>query len=197
MILADAAAGVAALSLRYPSSRQEASRTLRRLCEAAPVDAVTRVRKFIADSVREVVENPIDAMERNRKGTRLNLERSGQAWPDPPDDALVWAANFAGPLMADNWVVRLKAFLTFLPFAVRLQPEELYLPKHRLDEWTGEYEPEDALNLLRATPIASAPPVRAPATPRPNDACPCGSGKKFKRCCALRQHWPLRKASRG
>ena len=28
-------------------------------------------------------------------------------------------------------------------------------------------------------------PVRRAATPERNDPCPCGSGRKYKKCCAL------------
>ncbi|MGH7332496.1 MAG: SEC-C metal-binding domain-containing protein [Candidatus Rokuibacteriota bacterium] len=35
-----------------------------------------------------------------------------------------------------------------------------------------------ALPVLLETP-------RRRAGPRPNDRCPCGSGRKFKRCCAV------------
>ena len=27
-------------------------------------------------------------------------------------------------------------------------------------------------------------PIKADKTPKRNDPCPCGSGKKFKKCCA-------------
>ena len=29
-------------------------------------------------------------------------------------------------------------------------------------------------------------PIHASAEPGRNDPCPCGSGKKFKKCCALK-----------
>ncbi len=35
---------------------------------------------------------------------------------------------------------------------------------------------------------ATAAPVRRAATPGPNDPCPCGSGKKYKKCCALKEN---------
>jgi hypothetical protein len=37
----------------------------------------------------------------------------------------------------------------------------------------------------RATPFPAGVPLPSPAGPRPgrNDPCPCGSGKKYKRCC--------------
>ncbi len=37
-----------------------------------------------------------------------------------------------------------------------------------------------------AASAAASQPMRKEKTPEPNDPCPCGSGKKYKRCCALR-----------
>ena len=34
---------------------------------------------------------------------------------------------------------------------------------------------------------AAQQPMRREKTPDPNDLCPCGSGKKYKKCCALRR----------
>lgn len=39
--------------------------------------------------------------------------------------------------------------------------------------------------LAPKTPKNAAPvPIRAARTPGRNEPCPCGSGKKYKRCCA-------------
>jgi uncharacterized protein YchJ len=35
--------------------------------------------------------------------------------------------------------------------------------------------------LLKETPKVD--PIRTDATPNRNDPCPCGSGKKYKKCC--------------
>jgi SWIM/SEC-C metal-binding protein len=43
-------------------------------------------------------------------------------------------------------------------------------------------KPEDIGDLERAV---QAQPVRAVVKVGRNDPCPCGSGRKFKRCCAL------------
>ena len=32
-------------------------------------------------------------------------------------------------------------------------------------------------------------PIHADAKPGRNDPCPCGSGKKYKQCCAKKQTW--------
>ena len=43
----------------------------------------------------------------------------------------------------------------------------------------------DAIAARAAKADAGQPPMtrRAEASPRPNDRCPCGSGRKYKRCC--------------
>jgi len=38
--------------------------------------------------------------------------------------------------------------------------------------------------LLDNTPPVE--PIKAEETPGRNDPCPCGSGKKYKKCCALK-----------
>lgn len=42
-------------------------------------------------------------------------------------------------------------------------------------------EPEDLRDLERL--LAPPAPVQAKTQPGRNDPCPCGSGRKFKRCC--------------
>jgi hypothetical protein len=78
-----------------------------------------------------------------------------------------------------------------LPWLVRASPAELFLPA----EWTARLltprSVEDVLTWF--VPYANArgltvhrAPRRAEAAPGRNDPCPCGSGKKHKRCCGAR-----------
>ncbi|HPD14798.1 MAG TPA: SEC-C metal-binding domain-containing protein [Planctomycetota bacterium] len=48
-------------------------------------------------------------------------------------------------------------------------------PDEEADDWTDDESVE---------PFAPALPVRSPHGVGRNDPCPCGSGKKFKKCCA-------------
>jgi SWIM/SEC-C metal-binding protein len=43
------------------------------------------------------------------------------------------------------------------------------------------HKPEDISDLERA--LNPPTPVTATLTPSRNDPCPCGSGKKYKKCC--------------
>ena len=44
-------------------------------------------------------------------------------------------------------------------------------------------EPEDISDLNRL--LNPPAPVTAALTPGRNDPCPCGSGKKYKKCCGV------------
>jgi SWIM/SEC-C metal-binding protein len=45
--------------------------------------------------------------------------------------------------------------------------------------------PEDLSDLVRQERGLSRPATQAlPPTPGRNDPCPCGTGKKYKKCCA-------------
>jgi SWIM/SEC-C metal-binding protein len=46
------------------------------------------------------------------------------------------------------------------------------------------HKPEDISDLERA--LNPPAPARAEKTPGRNDPCPCGSGKKYKRCCGAK-----------
>ncbi|HEX2571296.1 MAG TPA: SEC-C metal-binding domain-containing protein [Polyangia bacterium] len=60
--------------------------------------------------------------------------------------------------------------------------EELYLPAAHIQD-APTFSPAAAAGLAR---IARPPdPVRAPERPGRNAPCPCGSGKKYKKCCGV------------
>jgi len=57
--------------------------------------------------------------------------------------------------------------------------------QHKLDELSKKARTKEELDaeakLLKETPKAE--PIHADKEPGRNDPCPCGSGKKFKKCC--------------
>ena len=55
--------------------------------------------------------------------------------------------------------------------AAIFQPEEIWSP----DEDYSQFPPEE--------PIPSVTVRKTEPSPRRNDPCPCGSGKKYKKCC--------------
>ena len=74
-----------------------------------------------------------------------------------------------------------------LPWVSRAQPEDLYWPAEYLEAVRVGWRPEQAASLLRDTEVGfpAAEPARAQAVPGRNESCPCGSGKKYKRCHGL------------
>lgn len=122
-------------------------------------------------------------------GGREQLRKIGveQAPPDagpiPPDIVGFGIANHRGNVFADGYTMGLA--LSHLGWLARTDLLDFYPDDHVLAElpaWT----PEDSLALLEGAvapaPGTSAPVRRAPKVGR-NAPCPCGSGKKFKRCC--------------
>lgn len=68
------------------------------------------------------------------------------------------------------------------PVSQRFQKRE---KQHKLDELGKKAltkEERDAeVKLLKETPKTE--PIKVDKQPDRNDPCPCGSGKKFKKCC--------------
>jgi len=73
-----------------------------------------------------------------------------------------------------------------LPFIAQCKAEELYLPRSLLDASSLKAPGRDviAAHLEAASLSAERAPVVREAKVGRNDLCACGSGKKYKRCCA-------------
>ena len=71
------------------------------------------------------------------------------------------------------------------PIADRFSKRE---KKHKLDDLArkarGKDDVEDEQELLKKTDKVE--PIKSDAQPRRNDPCPCGSGKKYKKCCGAK-----------
>jgi uncharacterized protein YecA (UPF0149 family) len=48
--------------------------------------------------------------------------------------------------------------------------------------WLGQWTPEESLERLKRFAEPKKEAVRAQPRPGRNDPCPCGSGKKYKKC---------------
>jgi len=78
---------------------------------------------------------------------------------------------------------RLSDLLSALPWAVNAPAEALYLRKAALDAIHTPWKPEHTLATLLAHRDYYKVPQRRPEGPARKGPCPCGSGKKYKRCC--------------
>jgi preprotein translocase subunit SecA len=87
---------------------------------------------------------------------------------------------------------RVKAAVVERLFKVQLVHDTpMELPT--ITAWTNTQESRGSLSGEAARGGAPAPPRPAPRTASGekvgrNDPCPCGSGKKYKRCCYLKQN---------
>ena len=52
---------------------------------------------------------------------------------------------------------------------------------YELPEWEEIFDKEKRKELYREQKLSTT--IRKPAKVYPNDPCPCGSGKKYKKCC--------------
>jgi len=78
------------------------------------------------------------------------------------------------------------------PIVIRVQTEERASEIGRICDKHGWYfiagiepdKPEDLSDLERA--LNPPAPARTEERPGRNDPCPCGSGKKYKKCCGTK-----------
>lgn len=106
-----------------------------------------------------------------------------QAQDVPEDIAVPWALIVPGDIRKDRnvsgWL------LSLVPYLARSEAELFYLPRDLIDSMKWSWHPDLALHLLdtdrRTNPARQPATYRAPKIGR-NEPCPCGSGKKFKKC---------------
>lgn len=101
----------------------------------------------------------------------------------PVDIAVPWALVLPGDIREDrslcSWL------LSMIPYLARTEAEMFYLPRDLLDCMDWSWHPDLSLHLLkqdRQTNPERKPVVFTEKVGR-NEPCPCGSGKKFKKCC--------------
>lgn len=95
--------------------------------------------------------------------------------------------------------MKLPDMLLTLPWLAKAQPASLYLPRAFIEAVRPPWEPEQTLAILRrfgspyqkqGSPSGKESPFPPYARttkrePGRNELCPCGSGKKYKKCCGL------------
>jgi hypothetical protein len=118
------------------------------------------------------------------RGAPLRFERAEDV---PADLAMTLAANLPVPFIGhDKRSTALVQLFATLPWVARAAPEDLYLPRDFIKATHTPWRPELTFSLLRHhRDHYKAPPAlpRSQRAPTRNGACPCGSGKKYKRCC--------------
>jgi hypothetical protein len=193
----DAVLGIGAIGLRHAGAAAEAKRILSAQVSAgkeAPEDVEATLRASFA----EVVVGVMDDVEKFTgqalacgrdfcviyganlpAGASLRFER-----PEDVPDHLARTAvlAFDGDVLEGN--VR-GLTMASLPLVARASAEDFYFPRDVVRAWFGAWSGDETILRLRRFE-KTAPkrePLHAALTPGRNDPCPCGSGKKWKRCC--------------
>jgi hypothetical protein len=192
----DSALALGAIGLRHSGSMTEVKRILQAQAtrdEPEPNESPAGLRGRIAQEVVKTLEAADERMEIIEKIGRDVCVTYGQglleghplrfAEPDrvPPELARTAVLSFDAD-MHNPSVLNLA--LCALPTAARASAEDFYYPREVVRAWLGDWTPEETLerikNLAEAAPKKE--PVRAEKTPGRNEPCPCGSGKKWKKC---------------
>jgi hypothetical protein len=73
-----------------------------------------------------------------------------------------------------------------IAFCVDFKPEQFYLPRSLLEGRAGTLSDEYLYAFMAEQASNNAPPkiARKAVLPQRNQPCPCGSGRKYKHCCA-------------
>ncbi len=199
MALLDAGLGLGAIALRHSGTMAEVKRILQGYPDPPPPPADGGVHPTM-DAVRRSVARAVllmfdDAEERVK--TSLEMGRGvcvtrGEELPEGhpyrfatpeqvPDDL---ARTAVLSLDADVHDRNIQQFiLVVLPLAAQSAAEDFYFPRDAVRAWFGQWTPEESLDRLKR--FAQGPKtqgVRADPKPGRNDPCPCGSGRKWKKC---------------
>ncbi|MFI5297948.1 MAG: SEC-C metal-binding domain-containing protein [Polyangiales bacterium] len=121
------------------------------------------------------------ARENLEVGHRCRFEREADV---PKELAMWWMPSV--PASVTQGGRGFTDMLDCIPWAARARPEEFFLPADLEAGVHSSWAPDATTALLDAVPFGPAkgtPHVAAP-TPGRNDPCSCGSGRKFKKCCA-------------
>lgn len=157
--------------------------------EAAPFEDPIDVRLF-GEMVRARHAEIVRELGRGKPQPLFDVdERNGEilwdAWIDGFETAMALRPDSWATADADPEVAAASSYLRMLADIAADDTPLTSVEINAISDEAARRIPENIALLYRRTAVA--PPVaQAPAArPGRNDACPCGSGKKYKRCCAL------------
>ena len=192
--LFDSLFALLALGTRTRSLRAEIQKALRAAPTTAHTPEAQRLREAFGTEIElcctitaELLEAPQEAVD----AVRLDIGQSYFVDHRPLDeDPIRRELVRTLPLMSrtDGFTdgQRLVTTLHLIAATAREGPEQFYLPRELHTELVEPWKPSDTWTLLEPTMKAERArraPVVKEQSPGRNDKCPCGSGKKWKRCC--------------
>lgn len=193
----DITMGLALIGLRHRQLNAEVSKALRgtKAIEAyASCPEWVEILTLFRDLLLEVVDGREDTSYVEHTGKKLGVELADLLEPrsryryrdvdEVPED--LWLPLCVG--FREDFRHRQDALghmVRLLPALARANARDLFLPRDLLVELHEPWTVEHTLDHLRnqARYLGERAPARTAPTPRRNEPCVCGSGKKYKHCC--------------
>ncbi len=189
-----AAASLLVTGLRYRSTRAEVRKVLTAQTPQPLWDAWTvEMHRNVQATYEYLLDFPEDGLktfgELSQQHALSLCQKAGGAlaaqYPTaesiPLDLAQPAATMRPGDIMKEG--VLITALFRSAPWLAQCEAEDLFLPEAFLRAARLHNSPEVALAMVRRF-VDKKQPVRAEKKPGRNEPCTCGSGKKFKACCA-------------
>lgn len=187
---ADAVLALSTIALRHSGTASDVVRILKRAQERYETSG-NDMLALVVDLALRVLASPEEALDRvllegARRFAATESAHRGEELPveDVPDD-LAATAWLSAP--GDVWQAEgFQDALHTVPLLARITGEAFYYPEScaswHAPPWTSD---DMAAHYQAIRPSPRLEPVRYDARVGRNEPCPCESGKKFKRCCAL------------
>ncbi|HSO00588.1 MAG TPA: SEC-C metal-binding domain-containing protein [Candidatus Nanopelagicales bacterium] len=190
---------LALLGLRHTRLRAEVRKVLLTLPEmVAGRDPEDKFRHFIENGMRQMCGYAFDEPEKGLSyhlsiGHAEALDRTSHLPPgspyafrraeDVPEDLARTLAVCAPHDFVEHRSTLIYLF-AYLPWLSRASTGDLYLPRDFLEATRRPWTPARTRDLLYGMIEQDRSTALAPRTePSRSGPCPCGSGKKYKRCC--------------
>jgi SEC-C motif len=160
-----------------PLPNEESRSWANYVCECG-VNVLADVGTIVANQRKMGAEIAVGARDRYPEGSPYRYRRP----EDVPGD-VAWSYPFivTGDIARDEKM--LPAALSMVVPAALSEPEQLYLPRRCVELIETKWEPSTSLEIMTGWLEGLWKPAPRPAGPTRSGPCPCGSGKKYKRCC--------------
>ena len=180
-----------AIGARRPDLRPEVARVFQATPEPRSEDALTWFR-FLSETGVKFLDDVDRMLEEHLKLGAAVAFAFRDAYPEnspyhyareedvPADIAFSEPFQIVSEYAREPGMVP-RTIAMIIP-AARAPAEQLYLPRRCVEFLEPKWAPEHSLALMEGW--LEAPPVPRPTGPTRSGPCPCGSGKKYKRCCA-------------
>ena len=192
--LLDTLFALLAIGIRSKGTRAEIAKALRAAPDTARTPQAKKLREAMGREVQLSCEVTAQMLEAPAEDMEESLRSIGESYFDPGTDidGDPQRAELCRtlPLMSRTDGItdgkKLLLSLTLIAASARGAPEQFYLPVELAQVLHQPWTPADTwmvLDPLLKTEAAGRKPAPGAAPISRQGPCPCGSGKKYKRCC--------------